>query len=153
MSTTTRPTQEAKRPRAKPIIGGVIGGMVSLVLVFTALWVWYRRLQKEIPVGEETLPQPFTTSESEANRPTGGIYGQKIRGALMRNPFVSSAPPSRIQPSASSPSVPSSTHDIMAMNTRLGELTAELQALRAQLQEDQGSISPPPPSYVTRPMD
>ena len=147
------PSQGTNRPRAGPIVGGMIGGVVSLALVVIVLWLRRRRIPKEVPIGDETLPQPFTASESEVNRSPGGMCGQKIRGELMRNPFFSSAPPSRSQPSASSSSVPSSTHDLMAMNTRLGELTAELQALRAQLQEDQGSTNPPPPSYVTRAMD
>ena len=145
---TVPPDQESKHSVLGSIIGGVLGGLLLVILVTWAFWVWRKAYRKRVNKEDNTLPQPFTLPENRESRVPESAHRQKSKADIGRNERAHSSPTDQSQ-EASSSSAPSSSRNFSSMNTRLGELTAELQALRRELRDDQTPTNLPPPSYIT----
>ena len=145
---TVPPDQKSKHPMIGSIVGSVLGGLLLTILVAWALWTWRKAYRKRVNKEDDTLPQPFMLPENDESQVPERAHDQKSRADIRRNERANYSPMNQSQ-GASSSSAPSSSRDFLSMNTRLGELTAELQALRRELRDDQTPTNFPPPSYIT----
>lgn len=128
-----------------PLVGGVMGGLTLILLIALALRVRQKRVQQKGTDESLGISQPFTSPASM--RP----YRQKPRVEIERNTISSFAAISQTQSLQTVPG-PSNSENLSTDNARLlAELSAEVQALRREIWDDQRLDPSPPPSYVTRP--